>query len=286
MSRHTFLSSFFQSVSIQLSRRPIAQTLLGNDNLVMKLRAIGGALWLGACICAPLRGDSPESKNIPSGVIKALSSDEKAYCDQFLGAYKKGCRQTFRANLSWRELMISPSGQTAILVKNGESCGTAGCALSVFVEQPDGNFIQVLGAGGEVGTLSSIKVLKTITKSHYDIQKTWHDRKTQTLYTWDGSRYTSEPQRIAMALFPSAPEKSQTVSCFRALKPEMSMYAVVEKCGRPDEELGSGVYIFVWHLTDGSTVWVGTPYMEKIGDIRWTDASGKASSLLGTNKHP
>jgi hypothetical protein len=60
------------------------------------------------------------------------------------------------------------------------------------------------------------------------------------------------------------------------------MFAVVEKCGRPDEELGRGVYIFVWHLADGSTVSVGTPYLERIGDIRWTDASGQTSSLLGT----
>jgi len=79
--------------------------------------------------------------------------------------------------------------------------------------------------------------------------------------------------------------KTQAVSCFQALKPEMSMHAVVEKCGRPDEELGSGIYIFVWHLADGSTVSVGTPYLEKVGNIRWTDASGQTSSLLGTKTH-
>jgi len=252
----------------------------------MKLRRIIASLALGASICSQSRGDSAESRNLPAAVVKALAPDEKAYCDQFLGDFKKGCHQTFRANLSWRELTISPSGQTAILVKNGKSCGTAGCALSLFVQEPASNFVQVLGTDGEVGTLSSIKVLKTVTKSHYDIQKTWHDLKTQTLYTWDGARYTSEFQRIARDLFPNAPAKAQTVSCFRVLKPEMSMYAVVQKCGRPDEELGSGIYIFVWHLTDGSTVSVGTPYLERIGDIRWTDASGKTSSLLGTKKHP
>ena len=100
------------------------------------------------------------------------------------------------------------------------------------------------------------------------------------------SQDANTPQGIARALFPDAPEKAQTVSCFRALKPDLSMYAVVQKCGTPDEELGSGVYIFMWHLADGSTVSIGTPYMEKIGDIRWTDASGQTSSLLGTAKHP
>jgi hypothetical protein len=86
-------------------------------------------------------------------------------------------------------------------------------------------------------------------------------------------------------MFPNAPEKAQSLACFRALKPEMSMYTVVQKCGRPDEELGSGIYIFVWHLADGSTVSIGTPSLEKIWNIRYTNASGKTSSLLGTKKH-
>jgi len=32
----------------------------------------------------------------------------------------------------------------------------------------------------------------------------------------------------------------------------MSVYEVVEKCGRPDDEAGSGVYIFLYHLRDGT----------------------------------
>ncbi len=251
----------------------------------MRFRYAVVVFGLVGCVSTSFRGYSAESKSLPSAVIKALSADEKAYCDQFLGDFKKGCHQTFRANLSWRELMISPSGEAAILVKNGESCGTAGCPLLLFVQQTHGNFVQVLGVDGEVGTLSSIKVLKTVTKSHYDIQKTWLDHKTQTLYRWDGARYSSEPETIARAMFPNAPEKAQSLACFRALKPEMSMYTVVQKCGRPDEELGSGIYIFVWHLADGSTVSIGTPSLEKIWDIRYTNASGKTSSLLGTKKH-
>jgi hypothetical protein len=86
-------------------------------------------------------------------------------------------------------------------------------------------------------------------------------------------------------MFPNGPEKAQSVACFRALKPEISMDAVVQKCGRPDEELGSGIYIFVWHLVDGSTVSIGTPTLEKIRDIRYTDASGKTFLFFGTKKH-
>jgi hypothetical protein len=51
-------------------------------------------------------------------------------------------------------------------------------------------------------------------------------------------------------MFPNAPEKAQSAGCFRGLKPTMSINSVVQKCGRPDEELGSGLYIFVWHFSD------------------------------------
>jgi hypothetical protein len=91
---------------------------------------------------------------------------------------------------------------------------------------------------------------------------------------------TVTPRGIARAMFPNAPEKTKNVSCFRGLTAAMSMNTVVEKCGRPDEELGSGIYIFVWHLADGSTISIGTPYLDRIADVRFTDASGKASSLL------
>lgn len=147
---------------------------------------------LVTCSCIFLQGGSAKSKSLPPGVLKALAADEKDYCDKFLGDFKKGCHQTFRANLLWQELVISPSRQTAILVENRESCGSAGCALSLFVQQPDAKFVQVLGTDGQVGTLGSVKVETTVTKDHYDIQKTWHDGKTHTIYRWDGVRYSAQ----------------------------------------------------------------------------------------------
>jgi hypothetical protein len=51
-------------------------------------------------------------------------------------------------------------------------------------------------------------------------------------------------QSIFKDLFPNAATKAQNAECFRSLTPEMSMYAVVQNCGRPDEEIGGGVYIF------------------------------------------
>jgi hypothetical protein len=96
----------------------------------------------------------------------------------------------------------------------------------------------------------------------------------------NAAQETETPQAIARAMFPIAPKKAQSVGCFRDLNPEMSMNTVVQKCGRPDEELGSGIYIFGWHLADGSTVSIGTPYLERIGVVRYTDPSGKGSTLL------
>jgi hypothetical protein len=92
---------------------------------------------------------------------------------------------------------------------------------------------------------------------------------------------TETHENIARAMFPSAPDKTQGVDCFRPLTPEMSVHAVVQKCGRPDEEVGSsGIFIFVWHMADGSSISISTATLERIGDVRRTDSSGKSSSLL------
>ena len=88
------------------------------------------------------------------------------------------------------------------------------------------------------------------------------------------------PQTIPSLIFPNAPEKTQSIDCFRALTAEMSMHAVVQKCGRPDEELGSGFFIFVWHMADGSSIAIGTPSLDKIYDVTYTAPSGKISSFL------
>jgi hypothetical protein len=87
-------------------------------------------------------------------------------------------------------------------------------------------------------------------------------------------------ETIPRDLFPNAPSKTQSVECFRALAPSISMNMVVQRCGRPDEEVGSGIYIFVWHLADGSTVSIGTPTLDRIYDVRYTPPSGKSSSVL------
>jgi hypothetical protein len=159
----------------------------------MGFRNAIGALVLVACICLSLPANDAKSKALPSGVLKALAGAEADYCDQFLGDFKKGCHETFRANLLWSELKLTPSGQKGILVEsmNTGECGSAGCDLFLFVLQPDGKFAQVFGPHGDTGTLERIEVLKSVTKDHYDIQKTWADGKTHTIYQWNGRRYST-----------------------------------------------------------------------------------------------
>ena len=149
----------------------------------MRLLNTFGVAPLALFICIVLHGANPDSKGLPQGVLKALAADEKDYCDQFSGEHEKDCHLTFRANLLWLQLWIAPAGQTAFLVENhniGE-CGSHGCTLHLFAQQTDGKFAQVLGTNGETGELADIKVLKDITKAHYNIRKTWRDGKTQTL---------------------------------------------------------------------------------------------------------
>jgi hypothetical protein len=129
-------------------------------------------------------------KSLPTGVIKALSDDEAQCCKAVSGKFEKGCDQRFVANLHWRELQITPSRETGILVENRNAgfCGSAGCSLNLFVQRRNGKYVEVFD---EVGSLERIQVLKTVTKGHYDLKKTWAHREGKTIYTWDGSAYTS-----------------------------------------------------------------------------------------------
>jgi hypothetical protein len=135
-----------------------------------------------------------EVKPLPDGVLHALAADESEYCGEFEGDFKKGCEETFRINLRWRELLVEPRAVPAVLVENSNIgfCGSAGCALRLFVERADGQFAQALGTDGEVGSLDEVEALKAITDGHYDIQKTWADGRTHTIYRWRGSRYSAD----------------------------------------------------------------------------------------------
>jgi hypothetical protein len=135
-----------------------------------------------------------EANPLPTGVLKALAADEREYCDKFEADFKRGCAESFRTNLIWGELPVTPQGRVAILVENRNIsfCGSAGCALRLFIAEADGQFVQTLGTDGEVGAIDRLTILRTVTNGFYDIQKTWADRKTRTTYRWTGSQYSAD----------------------------------------------------------------------------------------------
>ena len=184
------LYSPFKNPDMALQRR----------NKVLEAMAAGGklsAIEVATAVANPIVTRSlgnTEVNPLPEGILHALAADESEYCDEFEGNFKKGCEETFRINLMWRELPVEPRAAPAVLVENSNRgfCGSAGCALSLFVERKNGQFAQALGTDGEVGSLDKVEVLKTITDGHYDIQKTWADGRTRTIYRWRGSRYSAD----------------------------------------------------------------------------------------------
>lgn len=54
---------------------------------------------------------------------KELASDEKEYCERFLGSYKKGCHETFRVNLAWRDFEITREGRPQFWLRTKRPAG-------------------------------------------------------------------------------------------------------------------------------------------------------------------
>ena len=132
-------------------------------------------------------------RTLPEGVLKGLAGEAKDYCeDQFVEGFRKGCATKFAVHLRWRELPITPSGETAVLVENDNLgfCGSGGCALYLLARRKDTKFTQVLGSNGGLGTLDRVSVMKKTTKGYYNIEVMWSDRITRSVYQWDGSQYS------------------------------------------------------------------------------------------------
>ena len=79
---------------------------------------------------------------------------------------------------------------------------------------------------------------------------------------------------------PNAPKTARQVGCFSSFEKQSTMVDVVTKCGVPDQHAGSGIYIFVYYMTDCSTVTVSTPDLKRIA-IR--HVTHKKSTLLFKN---
>lgn len=65
---------------------------------------------------------------------------------------------------------------------------------------------------------------------------------------------TAGQKEILRTLFPKAPATARDIASFHSLKRTMTMKEIVSMCGVPDDLGGSGVYVFSYHLRDGTYV--------------------------------
>jgi len=132
-----------------------------------------------------------------------------------------------------------------------------------------------------VSSAASIKVElqsnQTKTVSLYDITRRLH-RNVKGL-----PRYMTDiPQAIPeQIVLPDAPKTARNVQCFRAFSESSTVVDVVMKCGIPDEHQGSGIYIFLYDMDDGSLVVVGTGDLKRLLYMNHI-ANNRSSSLLTT----
>lgn len=73
---------------------------------------------------------------------------------------------------------------------------------------------------------------------------------------------------------------ARSLAPFLRIKPKMSMKQVVETCGLPDKDIGSGIHIFIYELEDGSEVWIGTPDAKKILYVTHVFKTGKKRDII------
>jgi len=94
-------------------------------------------------------------------------------------------------------------------------------------------------------------------------------------------RYMTDiPQPIPEQIKPvDAPKTARNVDCFRSFTHNSAMVDVVKKCGIPDEHQGSGIYIFLYDMDDGSLIAVGTADLKKLLYMNHIENS-RSSSLL------
>jgi len=94
-------------------------------------------------------------------------------------------------------------------------------------------------------------------------------------------RYMKDiPQPIPPQIkLPEAPKTAREAECFASFSTTSSMMDVVRKCGIPDEHQGSGIYIFLYDMADGSIVVVGTADLKKLMYINQISDRGSHSLL-------
>jgi hypothetical protein len=91
---------------------------------------------------------------------------------------------------------------------------------------------------------------------------------------------TLERVSTDQALAQRIPPTARTIEAFGRIKPQMSMKQVINICGVPDEDIGSGIHIYVYKLSDGSLVRIGTPDEKRLIYVTHVLPKGEARSII------
>ena len=62
------------------------------------------------------------------------------------------------------------------------------------------------------------------------------------------------------------------------LKADMNYPDIVNVFGEPDEDIGSGIHIYVYRLTDGTAIWVG--FTDRIVYARHVDSNQQVLHII------
>lgn len=57
---------------------------------------------------------------------------------------------------------------------------------------------------------------------------------------------------------PAAAHSSRTIDSFRFIGPTTTLAAMTAKIGTSDRDIGSGLYVYAYRLTDGSDILIGS----------------------------
>ena len=79
--------------------------------------------------------------------------------------------------------------------------------------------------------------------------------------TWGENQRAQIAAELRVTQFPAT---ARTIELFRKITPDMTMKDVVGFCGLPDGDIGSGLAVFKYELSDGSTVLIGTADLKRL----------------------
>jgi hypothetical protein len=106
------------------------------------------------------------------------------------------------------------------------------------------------------------------------------ERKGMGLALTDVAAKFDLAKLAAVLAQPPRTDFTRTAETFRALKKGMAMEDVWAWAGQPDQDIGSGIHIYVYKLPDGGRVLIGTPDTKAVLYVKLETKDGKVEDLV------